>query len=416
MPKGLRSKFPLITALDRQGKAYLDSAATAQKPKSVIKAIELFYKTENFPARRSIYSPASSISAKIEEIRDLISKFLNATKKHQIIFTSGGTESINLVAKTLPKNDINKGKNVILTTAAEHNSNFAPWVMRSKAYSMDLKLIPFPDRGFFKAIDFEPFLDDSVALLAITMDSNVVGPVWEPGFQELKKLIQSAKRLGTLVLLDACQAIIHSQINISELGADFLVFSGHKIGGPTGIGVLCIENEIAEKMDPFKVGGGNISELDLKTLQFLKSPYKFEAGSLPTAQIVGLGQAIKFFQSEGLPDSFSDTSAKLCAQIIDFLNQFEDVTILGNPEFIKKNGHMVSFVVAGIHSHDFAWSLGEQGVFVRAGDQCAKMLHDQLKQIHSLRISLFAYSNQTDIERFKKAFVKTLNFFKDCQQ
>lgn len=413
MPKSLRSKFPLIKLLDKEGKTFLDSAATAQKPKSVINSIEKFYKIENFPARRSIYPSASEISEKIEEIRAQISKFINANKTHKIVFTSGGTDSINLVAKSLPKNNQTPDKNVILTTSAEHNSNFAPWIARSQSDDTNLKVVPFPERGFFKASDFEPFLDESVKIIAVTMDSNVVGPVWEPGFLELKKLINLAKSFGILVLLDACQAIVHHKIDIEQLNADFLVFSGHKIGGPTGIGILCIENEIAENMDPFKVGGGNILDLDQKTLKLMKAPHKFEAGSLPVAQIIGLGQAISFFQKHNLPESFSKTGAKLCGQIIDFLNQFHEISILGNPDFIKKHGHVVSFAVKNLHSHDIAWSLGEQGVFVRAGDHCAKMLHSQFKQSHSLRVSFFAYSNALDIERFKKALTKTLQFFKD---
>ncbi len=411
MQNKLRAKFPQITMLDGQNISYLDSAATAQKPESVIKAIEQFYKVENFPARRSIYRQAEAISSKIEDIRDQISKFLGADQKHQIVFTSGGTESINLVCRSInwPKEE---HKTTILTTAVEHNSNLAPWVCLAQEKSANLKVISLPERGFFKFEDFSEFLNPTVKILALTIDSNVIGPVWEPGFTELKKLIERAQSLNILVLLDACQAIAHSKINVAQLNPDFMVFSGHKIGGPTGIGILCIKKNLAESMNPSKVGGGNLAEIDEDKIEFVKSPYKFEAGSLPTAQIIGLGEAINFLQTMDLPEKAKDLNTNLCGQIIDFLDNFGEVKILGNKDFIRKHGHLVSFSVDNIHCHDLAWILGQKGVLLRAGDHCAKLIHRQFNLQDSLRISFFVYSDQSDVERFKKAFIETINFFK----
>lgn len=413
-----RKNFPLIMRLEQDNCTYLDSAATAQKPKTLINAVKLFYEKDNFPVQRSIYKLAEQTNKKIENVRVKIADFLGCQGAFHVIFTASATDSITLVAKSIKKNRQDFGKNAVIT-AAEHNSNVAPWLDLTPKFFKDVKIIPFPTRGFFKAQDFFEILNFETKILALSMDSNVVGPVWKDDFAELKLLIKKAHEFGIFVLLDASQAVAHSKLNLYELNADFLVFSGHKIGGPTGIGILCTKKNIAEWLHPLRLGGGNLKiykkENSQQEIHFTNLPQKLEAGTLPTAQIIGLGKAIEylgFINNEENPRP----EPELCKALIDFLNQFPEVKFLGNSEFIANNGHIVSFVVEGIHAHDIAWYLDQHKVMVRAGDHCANLLHQQLNYAASVRVSFFIYNNLRDVENFKQAFVATLNFFKESQK
>lgn len=413
-----RENFTLIIKLKQDNYTYLDSAATAQKPKTVIEAVKIFYEQENFPVQRSIYELAEQTSKQIENVRIKIADFLGCQKAFHIIFTASATDAINLVAKSIKKNRQDFGKNAVIT-AAEHNSNVAPWLDLSPEFFKDVKIIPFPARGFFEAQDFFEILNFETKILSLSMDSNVVGPVWTDNFVELKLLIKKAHEFGILVLLDASQAVAHSKLNLYELDADFLVFSGHKIGGPTGVGILCTKKVSAEWLHPLRLGGGNLkiykTENSQQEIHFTNLPQKLEAGTLPTAQIIGLGKAIKYLDFINKEEN-PRPEPELCKMIIEFLNQFPAVSILGNSELIAKNGHIVSFVVAGIHAHDIAWCLDQHKVMVRAGDHCANLLHQQLNYAASIRVSFFIYNNLDDVENFKQAFVATLNFFKESQQ
>jgi cysteine desulfurase/selenocysteine lyase len=409
---GCRELFSLIKGLEKQGQVYLDSAATAQKPNAVIKGIEDFYLQANFPVNRSVYPQAEMATLKVATIRAKITEFFNAQQEFIAIFTASATDGINLVAKSIISNPADWGKKVVLSTA-EHHSNFAPWLQLAGDFYGKILAVPFPARGFFRAADFEPFLDKETKILTVTMDSNVVGPVWELGFLELSKLVKLAHQAGALVLLDASQAVAHCKIDLEKIGADFLVFSAHKIAGPTGVGVLLVKKSSAEWLWPLRLGGGNLQTFDGKTVKFLDLPHRLEAGTLPVAQIVGLGLAIDFLAQHLFAPgiNFCVQEAALCKDLIHFLQQFTQVKILGNPEFIAAHGHMVSFAVEGVHVHDIAWTLGQRGVMVRAGDHCARPLHLELGVTSSIRVSFFAYNNQADVEKFKTEFTTTLQFF-----
>ncbi len=412
MAERVRVHFPLILELERQGKTYLDSAATSQKPYSVINAIDGFYRKENFPVRRSVYFQAEKITSKVETVRAKIADFLGVKDSRGVVFVASATDAINLVSKSYLWSGLLAGKKILLTSA-EHHSNFAPWVELVPRFASGVKVVEFPARGYFEFADFEPVLDKDIGVVAVTLDSNVVGPVWDEDFDELKKLINRAHSVGARVLVDATQAVAHCRLNFDELGVDFLVFSGHKIAGPTGVGVLCVKTDAFEVLNPLRVGGGSVAAISSNQLKLQPFPHRLESGTMPIAQIIGLGKAVEFLQSEilGLPQRMHE--AALCKDIVEFLSSFKKIRILGNPSVISERGHLVSFAVEGIHAHDIAWSLGQLGVFARAGDHCAKPLHEQLGMFSSVRVSLFAFNTAYDISRFKDAFFKTLNFFKD---
>lgn len=406
---GVREFFPLVMSLQQQNLIYLDSAATAQKPQAVIDAMAQFYAQNNFPVQRSGYGHAIQATNSIEAVRNKVANFLNATENFEVIFTASATDSINLVAKSIVKHPEDWQKNVVISQA-EHHSNIAPWVDLTPNFLQAVKIVPFPARGFFKAKDFQTLIDTKTLILAITLDSNVVGPVWESGFEELKKLIEMAHLRGAKVLLDASQAVAHAKIDLQNLNADFLVFSGHKIGGPSGIGILCANKSATAWLWPLRIGGGNVAEITAQEIAMRDLPHRLEGGTLPAAEIVGLGQAIDFLE-DYLAKNKQTIITALCREVVDFLQTFPQVKILSNPNFIAEHGHLVSFSVAGIHAHDIAWSLNEQGILLRAGDHCAKPLHAALGVDASVRVSFFMYNNLEDVERFKQAFSSTLKFF-----
>lgn len=406
----IRTHFPMIADLEAKNQVYLDSAATAQKPEVVIKAVGDFYRFGNFPVRRSVYRQAEVLTAKVEKVRDQICQFLGAGDGYKVVFTASATDSINLVARSFAKNGRLKGGRVVVT-AAEHHSNFAPWAHLAPEFSSGVKVVPFPERGFFKSDDFDQFLEGT-KLFALTLDSNVIGPVWEQGFEQLKNLIKKAHQKGVQVLLDATQAVAHTRLDLKSLDADFVVFSGHKMAGPNGVGVLCAKHNAAETLAPIRMGGGNLERVSSDEVNFLPPPHGLEAGTLPVAQIIGLSEAIKYLDEHVLGQELLKHEAELCAKALECISQIPDVTILGNPDFIAKSGHVVSFSVHGIHPHDLAWSLGEQGVLVRAGDHCAKQIHKEFKVPSSIRVSFFVYNNLADVEKLCEALKSTIEFFR----
>ena len=404
-----KETFPGIAQLAAANKVYLDSAATAQKPNVVLQAMHNAAIEFNFPVNRSFYPAAATTAAKVDQVRAQVLQHFKATDDFTAIFCASATDALNLLASGLKPCWQSFPNNILLTTA-EHHSNIAPWLELAASTASTVNMLPLPTRGFFQAKDFALQINvQPVGLLAITLDSNVLGPVWQPDWAELQAVIQMVHAQGGLVVLDASQAIAYRQIDLALLDADFLVFSGHKFGAPHGIGALIGKTKLLANLQPMRVGGGNISQLDDQNYTLAPLPERLEAGSLPNALIIGLGAALDFLTQQLLPCQPHVTA--LCQAAIAGLQQLAGIRILGNAAFMAHHGHMVSFVHSTIPVHDLAWSLGQAGVYVRAGFHCAQPLHRQLQANGSVRASFFAYNSMQDVQRLLSELRYVLQFF-----
>ena len=397
----LREDFPILLK-KLNGKAYLDNAATSQKPLCVINAIVDFYKNSNANVHRGAYSLAEEASSLYEAAREKVCKLINA-KPEEIVFTSGATEGINLVADTWGKNNIFKGDEILISEV-EHHSNLLPWQRLAKKNCATLKYMPLNKKDY--TLDWKGCITPKTKLIAISSYSNVLGPIWD--HDELKKIINEAKTVGAKLLLDAAQTIPSSRLDMQKLGVDFLVFSGHKMLAETGIGILYINNNIF--IEPYKLGGSMVYSTGREESLWKEMPHKLEAGTPPISQVISLGVAIDYLNRIGF-EKIREQQVKLVNELIDGLIK-RKVKILGNIERMRKDGHLVSFFIDGIHSHDVAGYLDKCGILVRAGHHCAQVLHNVLGVDASIRVSFYLYNTKEEVEMFFTALDKAINYFK----
>lgn len=371
---------------------YLDNAATSQKPQAVIDAISHFYAFDNAPVHRGIYKLAEDATIEYENARSKVATFINANS-NEIIFTKSATEGINLVCDSWAKVHLKKG-DIILVTELEHHSNLLPWIRLSNQLGLELKYIPINNEGLLDYQKFKDLLNPKVKLVACTATSNVLGTQID-----INLITKLSHDIGAKVLIDAAQATAHMSINIQDLKPDFLVFSGHKMFGPTGIGVLFVSEDIIDKLEPCQVGGGAVLSVGNYDAKWAKAPYKFEAGTQGIAQAVGLSSAIDYINRNISFEQLQKYEADLCSFLINELQKIPKIKILGPIEQLKIKGHLVSFVFEGIHAHDIAAYLDNHNIAVRAGHHCAQPLHKKLDIDSSVRVSFCAYNNIQDIEK-----------------
>ncbi|MBT4119687.1 MAG: SufS family cysteine desulfurase [Candidatus Peribacter sp.] len=383
----IRRQFPLIAA---QGSIYLDSAATAQKPQIVLEEVEKFYSEENANVHRGMHALAEKATVAYEDARKTVAKFIGAAA-HEIVFTHGCTESINLVAKSWGKANLKKGDTIALSIL-EHHSNIVPWQQLQEEIGITIKWIDIDDDGSL-IIDN---LDD-VKLVAVTGCSNVLGT--KP---DLKLIIEKAHAAGAKVLVDAAQLVVHEKIDVTELDCDFLAFSGHKLYGPTGVGVLYAKRELLESMPPFMGGGMMIGSVTKEGFTAAEIPQKFEAGTPPIAQVIGLKAAINWLSQYDWND-IATHEQELISTATDALNTIEGLTILGTPE-----SSCISFTIDDIHPHDLTEIVGRNGVSLRAGHHCAQPLHERLGVVATTRMSFGIYNTKEDIERATEEIQKAI--------
>jgi cysteine desulfurase / selenocysteine lyase len=399
--KKLRSDFPILhKKIDGLPLIYLDSAATSQKPQVVIDALTNFYTEHNSNIHRAIYTLGEETTTLYEKAREKVAQFINADPS-EIIFTKGTTESINLVASTWAQQHIKKGDQILISQM-EHHSNMIPWqqcVLRNQA---TLQYIPLTSQGTLAYEKLPALLSQKTKLVAVTHVSNVLGTR-----NDISEIIKAAHAGGARVLIDAAQSIPHEPIDVKKLECDFLAFSGHKMLGPTGIGVLYINKELHDQTPPYQFGGGMIYEADLFSASWQKAPQKFEAGTPPIAQAIGLAAAIDYIQKNISFDELQKHEAALCAQLIEGLSSQKKIRILGPSQALKKSGHLVSFVIDGIHPHDIAAQLSQKGICVRAGNHCAQPLAKLLHISGSVRASFYLYNNEIEVEQLIQA-IKSL--------
>ena len=390
----IRSQFPIFSKkVNGKPLIYLDSSNSAQKPISVLKSLDNFYKNEFSNVGRSIHSLAVSATNKFEQTRISVKNFINADSKDEIIFTKNATESINLVATTFGQQNIKKGDEILITEL-EHHSNYVPWHYLRESKGAIIKFAPVNEDGDIDLKEFENLISSKTKIIAITHLSNVTGAV-----VPIKEIVEIANKKNIPVLVDGCQSAPHIKIDVKDLNCDFYAISCHKVYGPTGVGILYAKKKWLEKLPPFMGGGGMINEVNKDIITYAPIPEKYEAGTMPTAEIVAFNESIKFMQSIGI-DNIEKHEQEITNYALENLKKINSVKIIGNP---KKKAGVISFTIKGIHPHDISTIVDEEGVAIRAGHHCCQILHKKLNLAATARVSIGVYNNKEDIDVLCKA-------------
>lgn len=390
----IKKDFPIFKHKYRgQELVYLDSAATSQKPQVVIDAVSNFYTTGCSNIHRAVHDLGEQATLQYNLARQKVAKFINA-QDNEVIFTAGTTAGINFIATTWAKKFILPGDEIIISVS-EHHANFVPWQQFALKTGAILKILNLNHSFEFDLEHYQQLLSSKTKLVALTLSSNVLGVI-----NDLDVITKQAKQAGSAVLIDAAQAVAYTKLDVKKLNCDFLVFSGHKMLAPDGIGVLYLAQAWHDQTDPYQFGGGMVSQVGYNQVSFLQAPAKFEAGTPAIASIVGLAAAIDYYQANNLlSEQTTKYLADLCTRLIAGLTRFSQVKIVGNYDLLSKDGHLVSFTIAGFHAHDVAAYLDQYGICVRAGNHCAQPLHDYLKITATVRVSFHVYNTMHDVDR-----------------
>ncbi|MBI3980908.1 cysteine desulfurase [Candidatus Microgenomates bacterium] len=400
----IRQDFPILSRkINGKNLIYFDNAATSQKPESVLKTIDDYYRNHNANIHRAIHTLGEEATAMYENARNKVANFIKAARPEEIIFTSGTTASLNLVAYAWGRLNLSQNEEIILTVM-EHHSNLVPWQQLAFENGLTLKYLEIDESGTIKADALEEIITPKTKLLAITHMSNVLGTI-----NPIKEMIKVAHRHNVTTVIDAAQSVPHLPVNVQSLDCDFLAFSGHKMLGPTGVGVLYGKQKQLEKMPPFFFGGHMIKEVYLEKTLFNEIPAKFEAGTSPIAQVVGLGAAIDYLEKIGM-DNVREHEKALTDYALSQLAQIEGLTIYG-PKNSQIRGGVIAFNLHGIHSHDVAQILDAEGIAIRVGNHCAMPLHTALQIPASCRASFYLYNTKEEIDLLKKGLLKTKKVF-----
>jgi cysteine desulfurase/selenocysteine lyase len=401
-PRVVKSQFPIFDTARAKPLVYLDSAATSQKPQSVLDAMDRYYRTCNANIHRGVYGIAEEATALYEDARRRFATFVNASPR-EIVFTRNSTEALNLVARAWGAWALRPGDAILLTTM-EHHSNLVPWQMLAAEKQLELRFIPMSPSGELE-LDAIPRLlqDGKVKLVSFVHVSNVLGTV-----NPAAEITRIAKRHGATVVLDASQSAAHMKLDVQALGVDFLACTAHKLLGPTGIGMLWGRRELLEAMPPFMGGGEMIRSVTLTHSTWNELPWKFEAGTMNIAEAVGLGAAVQYLEALGMDNVFAH-DRELAAYAMQRLAELPGVKLLGPPA--DRRGGVVAFTVEGVHPHDVATVLDRDGVCVRAGHHCAMPLHEALGVPASARASFHCYSLREDVDALVAGLLKVRKIF-----
>ncbi|TXB69431.1 aminotransferase class V-fold PLP-dependent enzyme [Phaeodactylibacter luteus] len=399
----IRKDFPLLEReMNGQPLAFLDSAASSQKPNAVIQKIARYYEQEHANVHRGVYQISQEATTAFEEARELARELINAPSAEEVIFVRGTTEGINLVASSYSRKFIQQG-DAVLITAMEHHSNIVPWQMACEAQGAELRVAPINDAGELLLEELYAMLDDKVKMVALTHVSNSMGTI-----NPVKSIISRAHTLGIPVLVDGAQAIPHMKVDVQELDADFYTFSGHKMFGPTGVGILYGKREWLDAMPPYHGGGEMIKTVTFEKTTYNELPHKFEAGTPDIAGVIGLGEAIRYMNSIG-HGRIQEHEHNLLAYATEALSQIEGLRIIGTAQ---DKASVVSFIVDGVHPYDLGALLDKQGIAVRTGHHCTQPLMDRFGIPGTVRASLAFYNNQTDIDRLVAGVKRALNMLR----
>ena len=398
----IKSQFPILSKMVNGKKlVYLDSSNSAQKPINVLKALDNFYKNEFSNIGRSIHALAVNATNKFEETRVNVKNFINANSKDEIIFTKNATEAINLVADTFGKQNIKKGDEIIITEL-EHHSNYVPWHYLRETYGAIIKFAPVNDDGDIIISKFKDLITAKTKIIAVTPLSNVTGTI-----VPIKEIVEIARRKNIPVLVDGCQSAPHIKIDVKDLDCDFYAISCHKVYGPTGVGILYAKKKWLEKLPPYIGGGGMISEVKKDKITYAPLPEKYEAGTMPTAEVIAFNESIKFMESVGM-ENIMKHEKELTNYALEKMKRINSVNIVGNP---KNKAGVISFTIKGIHPHDISTIVDEEGVAIRAGHHCCQILHERLNLSATARASIGIYNNKEDIDILCDAIEKCRKVF-----
>jgi cysteine desulfurase/selenocysteine lyase len=395
----IRADFPVLhQQVNKAPLIYFDNAATTQKPKVVIDALSAYYEQDNANIHRGIHTLAERATTAYELTRKKLSSFLNSPSTDQIIFTSGTTAGINLVAQTFGRANVGKGDQIIVSNL-EHHSNIVPWQMIAEEKGAEIKVIPVSDAGVLDIEAFKALLNPKVKLVAVNHVSNAIGTI-----NPIEEIISLAHKVGAKVLIDGAQSVAHLAVDVQALDMDFFVFSAHKLFGPTGVGVLYGKRELLESMPPYQGGGEMIKEVSFAGTTYNELPYKFEAGTPNIADVIAFGAALDYVQA--IPsEALAAQEEALLAYATQKLQAIPGLRIVGTaPEKIA----VISFVIDGVHPQDIGVLLDKFGIAIRTGHHCAQPLMQRYELVGTCRASFSFYNTFEEIDRFVLCLEKTL--------
>jgi len=396
-PAEIKKDFPIFSGSDL---VYLDNAATTQKPQSVLDEVDSLYSEANANVHRALYSLGSEATERFENSRKKVAKYIGANSEKEIVFTSGTTESINLLARSIG-NTLKPGDEILISEM-EHHSNIVPWQMAAQRTGATLKYLSIKKTGDLDISNPEKYFTSNTKIVSLTHMSNVLGTI-----NPIKKLSEKAHQVGAIMIVDGAQGASHMPVDVKELGCDFYAFSGHKMLGPTGIGVLWGKTEYLEEMDPFMGGGEMINTVTMESSTWNDIPYKFEAGTPNFAQAVGLGAAIDYLQNIGM-NNIATHEQMLIKYALGKLNQIDGLRIHGSA---KDRSGVISFNMDGIHPHDLAQFLNEDNIAIRVGHHCAQPLLKALGETATARMSFYIYNDESDVDKFCESLETIKNYF-----
>ena len=394
----IRGDFPIFQ--NNPDLIFLDNASTTQKPQAVIDTLTYYYENYNSNIHRGIYQIAEKATAAYEKTRDKVAVFIGTEDRQSIVFTRGTTESINLVASSWGQN-LKPGDEVLITEM-EHHSNIIPWQLICEKTGASLKYIPISEDGMLDLSNPQKYFREKTKIVCVIHQSNVFGTI-----NPIAEIVKMAHVVGALVLIDGAQSVPHHKVNVSQLGCDFFAFSGHKMMGPTGVGVLYTKPALLEEMNPFMGGGEMIREVSMEKSTWNDIPWKFEAGTPNIAQVIGMGAAIDYINEIGL-QSIADYEKKLLGYGQEKLQKIPGLTIYGTS---KNKGAVISFNITNIHPHDVAHILDTSGIAIRAGHHCAQPIMKRLSVPATNRASFYLYNTFEEIDSLIEGLTKTVDLF-----
>jgi len=404
-----QSDFPILSRKVRGDNrfTYLDSGATSQKPESVITAEADFYRTKNAAVHRGAHLVAEEASDAYEGARANLAKFIGA-QTDEVIFTKSATESLNFLAYSFGNKKSKiclKAGDEIVVSEMEHHANLIPWQQLAERVGAKLSWLPITSEGRLDLSNISQLITQKTKIVAITHQSNVFGTI-----VPIAQIVKAAKAVGAFVVLDACQSVPHFDVDVKNLDVDFLAFSGHKMLGPTGIGVLWGKSELLDQLEPALFGGSMVDSVTMESATWAKSPRKFEAGVPNMAQAVGLSAAVDYLNNVGM-ENIARHEHELTKELLDGLSQISAVKVIG-PLDMKDRGGVVSFTIDGVHPHDVGQVLDQYGIAVRTGHHCAWPLMRKLNLVGTTRASFHMYNDSKDVQALLQAVVKTKEYFK----
>ena len=398
----IKEEFPILSKkVNKKSLIYLDNASTTQKPKSVIEAIQNYYESTNSNIHRGVHHLSQKATEEYEDSRKTIQKFISAESSKEIIFVRGATEAVNLVANSYVKPLLSEGDNIIISQM-EHHANIVPWQIMAKEKKTDIRVIPINNAGELIIDEIDNLIDENTKFISLNHVSNSLGTI-----NPIRELIQKAHQNDIRIMIDGAQAVQHMKVNVVELDVDFYCFSGHKMYGPTGIGILYGKKEILDKMEPYQGGGDMIKSVTFEKTIYNDVPHIFEAGTPNIVGAIGLGKAVEFI--EGITvEEIEKHELDLLNYATDKINGIKGVQIIGNS---KDKASVISFVMEGIHPHDIGTIMDNLGIAIRAGHHCTQPVMDFYEIPATARASFAIYNTKEDVDKLIDGIQKTKEVF-----